>query len=774
MLLVLLTNFTTIFAQKYVEYYFRLPYENDKMVKVLNDLCSVDKVEDKFVFAYANPKEFSQVILTFPNYELLINPSQEFPISVAKTTDEMRDWDSYPSYSTYISMMNQFATDYPNLCTIENIGTSVDNRDILVAKISDNVSIEEAEPKFFYSGQMHGDEIVCSVLFLHLIDYLLENYGNDQEITDIINNTQIYINPLSNPDGLYTDNDDTINGAVRYNANGVDLNRNYPSANGSTNPDGNQTQVENIAMMNFANNHRFVMSANSHSGEVVVNYPWDTWPRLHTDDDWFQYVSRIYADTVHEYAPSPYMTDFEDGITNGFAWYVAIGSRQDWFNYYRNCREITLELSFNKTVPANQLAAHWTYNYQAMIEWLKEVQYGIRGFITDNSGNPLEAKIEIVDHEEDNSFVFSSPLLGDYYRPIIAGVYNLKVSAPGYETMIIENITVENAASTEVNVTLNQAVLTSIEGNVTDTDSNPIANASISLIGSSSYTANTDNNGYFAIDNLYSGQYTISLSAQGYQTLVDNILITSNTETLVYELNESQAISFEVELSDDWSSTSNNPWERATDQAYEGNYSLKSGIVGHNSNSNIQISMENEQSIISFYYRVSSEEGYDFLHFYINGEEEGSWSGEIGWTYVEFPVNQGNNTFKWVYEKDEYVQEGSDCAWIDLVELPTITSNNPSDVDEINLSLKCYPNPFNPQVNIRYYQKAQQLVENISIYNLKGQKVTIFNNLSQTEGYHTLTWNGLDLKNNKVSSGIYFVILDAGKEKITRKVLLMK
>ncbi len=777
LIVLLLTTIINIYGIDYTEYYFQVPYESKKMINELNEICSVDNFNDQFVYAYANPKQFIEVTQRFPNFKLLTNPSSEFNIEVAQSRNEMREWDSYPSYSTYVEMMNQFAIDYPNLCTVESIGTSVDNRELLVAKISDNVGIEEAEPKFFYSGQMHGDEIVCSILFLRLIDYLLSNYGTDQEITDIVNNTQIFINPLSNPDGLYTDNDNTINGATRYNANGVDLNRNFPAPTGDDHPDDNAWQVENIAMMDFASQHNFVMSSNSHSGAVVINYPWDTWSRLHTDDAWFQFVSRIYADTVQENAPSPYMTDFDDGITNGYAWYQTLGSRQDWFNYERNCREITIELSFNKTVPANQLNAHWDYNYQSMIEWLKQVNYGIKGIVTDNSGNPVEAKIEILEHDldQDRSFVFSSPLLGDYYRPIIAGNYSVKVSAEGYESQIIENVEVANNSSTEVDVILNESIVTSFTGYVYDMDSNPINNATIILSDLSVHETNSDATGYFQVSPLYSGSYNLTVSAPGYQSIYQNVTVSENSEAVSFYLAESTAISFENELSADWYSTSSATWTRNNEEAYDGNYSLKSASIGNESSTNIQIELETQQSVISFYYKVSSEEGYDYFNFYINDNIISTWSGEVDWSYVEYPISAGLNTFKWEYAKDQSVQEGSDCAWIDFVQLPSLTDNEINeDVAELITPLTCYPNPFNPEINIRFYQSKTNPIPKITIYNIKGQKVTEFNDISSDSGYHTIIWKGEDSNQVKVASGIYFVISDNGIKKQTNKIVLMK
>ena len=150
-----------------------------------------------------------------------------------------------------------------------------------------------------YTSTMHGDETVGYILMLHLIDSLLNGYGSVQRITNLLNNYQIYINPLANPDGTYAGGNNTVYGATRNNANGVNLNRNFPDPEAGPHPDGYPWQKETMAFMHYDSIHHFVMSANYHAGDELVNYPWDTWAKLHADDAWFQFVSHEYADTVH-------------------------------------------------------------------------------------------------------------------------------------------------------------------------------------------------------------------------------------------------------------------------------------------------------------------------------------------------------------------------------------------------------------------------------------------------------------------------------------------
>ena len=75
---------------------------------------------------------------------------------------------------------------------------------------------------------------------------------------------------------------------------------------------------------------------------------------------------------------------------------------------------------------------------------------------------------------------------------------------------------------------------------------------------------------------------------------------------------------------------------------------------------------------LTFWYKVSSESGYDKLHFYMDGVQKNEWSGTIAWTQFTQPVTTGTHTFKWSYTKDYSVNTGSDCAWIDDIKFPPV------------------------------------------------------------------------------------------------------
>lgn len=147
-----------------------------------------------------------------------------------------------------------------------------------------------------------------------------------------------------------------------------------------------------------------------------------------------------------------------------------------------------------------------------------------------------------------------------------------------------------------------------------------------------------------------------------------------------------------------WNNNSQKPWTITTQNPYEGNYAAKSGAISNNASSILTISQYSANAdSISFYYKVSSEDGYDFLKFYIDGSKKDSWSGEENWTRAAYAVSAGQHTYKWEYAKDYYMSSGSDMAMIDYVELPV--SGTGTSVESYTIeNVSVYPNPTTDNV----------------------------------------------------------------------------
>ena len=439
--------------------------------------------DDLLVEAYANETTFSKFLeyglpyqVNKKDNELSFDPHKSggSPEALARLTSSAAvaawdtTWDAYPKYSEYVAKMQYYATTYPTLCSLESIGTTQGGRDLWVLKITDNVSTNEGEPEFLYTSTMHGNELVGFPLMMRLIDYLLTNYGTDTEVTNLVDNLEIYINPNANPDASYRTNPaDEINNPIRANNSGQDLNRNYPDNLAGLHYSG-VYEDETIAFMNYASSKNFVLSANFHGGIELVNYPYDNAYAIyhssapsaavytHADGDYFEYIGVEYATHAQNNSPSGYMTSDDDsnvypspGVTHGAEWFLVYGGRQDYMNYYQNDKEITIELSNVMYVNGVNLPAHWTYNKQAFLDFMKRATYGIQGFVTDESGNPVVARVEIIGHDKLNTFRMTESGLGEYQKLLKGGTYDVTYSAPGYVSQTISVSVTDNATTTQ-------------------------------------------------------------------------------------------------------------------------------------------------------------------------------------------------------------------------------------------------------------------------------------------------------------------------------------
>ena len=441
------------------EVYFSFEVNSKEELNSISKIVSLDHGSKlPKVFAYANKRTFTYFLALNIPYTLEASPGSQFTdinMLLSLETKQLNNWDFYPSYDVYVEMMYAFEDQYPDLCKVTSIGNTVDGRELLVAKLTDSLTVAQNEPKVLFTSSMHGDEISGFVLSLRLIDFLLKNYESDPEIHSILNNVELWINPLANPDGTYRNNNNSIFNASRYNANWIDLNRNYPDPEDGPHPDGNPYQPETIAFMNFTDSVGFDLSSNFHSGAVVANYPWDTWSNITADVDWWLQVMTQYASLAQQNSSNDYFSQYENGITNGNEWYEVAGGRQDYMNYYEHCREFTLELSDDKTPIGADLPFYWEANKASLLAYIQQSVFGLRGVVTDSlTGEALLVKVFIENYDIDNSEVYSHLPIGNYHRYLSSGVYSLTFSADEYVSKTFNNVSVLNNETTFLDVQL--------------------------------------------------------------------------------------------------------------------------------------------------------------------------------------------------------------------------------------------------------------------------------------------------------------------------------
>jgi len=351
-----------------------------------------------------------------------------------------RDW---PSFEELQAELQAVAVDHPDLCRLISIGNSVQGRPLWFMKISDNPNSEEAEPEFKFTSSLHGDEVTGMELCRRMIHYLVDNYGTDPAVTNLVDSAELWFNPHSNPDGYVNHS--------RYNAQGYDLNRSFPDpiTDPIDNPAGRPTETQHL--MNFGYPHNFILSANYHGGALVMNIPWDCQHAQTPDHDMIWAVAEGYS---YRNPPMWNSTQFYHGVTLGADWYVIHGGMQDWCYNWRNEVDITIEVSTTKWPAYSQMDTYWGNNRDSMLWYMNRVINGgiVKGIVTDGTTSaPLAATVNVVEIGKE---IISDTQVGDYHRMLLPGTYTLTFTKEGYETQTISNVVVTEATPTVVDVSL--------------------------------------------------------------------------------------------------------------------------------------------------------------------------------------------------------------------------------------------------------------------------------------------------------------------------------
>jgi hypothetical protein len=120
----------------------------------------------------------------------------------------------------------------------------------------------------------------------------------------------------------------------------------------------------------------------------------------------------------------------------------------------------------------------------------------------------------------------------------------------------------------------------------------------------------------------------------------------------------------------DWASFGDSAWSINSENCNSGIHNAKAGLINDNEASTLSVTVDCISGQVSFYYKVSSEQNYDYLRFYIDSTLQNEWSGNEDWTKVSSQVEAGRRTFEWTYSKDGSSSDGLDTAWIDDIEFP--------------------------------------------------------------------------------------------------------
>ncbi len=272
--------------------------------------------KDNSLTVYLSDEQFSKLQLTSFRYDVLIDDWFDYYSKQPTLTESekssfiqqsKKDYGvegfGYGSMGGFYTLaeinaqLDSMYAHYPNIITQKfSIGNTLEGRPIYVVKISDNPNVNENEPQVFYNALIHAREPQGMMTIMYYMNYLLENYGTDPEVTYLVNNREIYFQPVVNPDGYEYNRSTNPNGGGMFRKNrklnsdgsrGVDLNRNFGyqwgyNNSGSSNIPSDETyrgtaafsEPETQVMRDFVNTKSFKTALNYHTYSNLLLYPW--------------------------------------------------------------------------------------------------------------------------------------------------------------------------------------------------------------------------------------------------------------------------------------------------------------------------------------------------------------------------------------------------------------------------------------------------------------------------------------------------------------------
>ncbi|MCK4305045.1 MAG: hypothetical protein KAY24_12475 [Candidatus Eisenbacteria sp.] len=378
-------------------------------------------------------------------------------------------------YAEMLTILQAYAADYPGITSLEDIGDGwgkiyndpdYPDYDVWALKISDNAELDEAEPVILYTGVHHAREPATLEICLAIADFLLTNYGSNPDVTRWVEDHETWVVPLVNPDGHWccTDMDWTMwrknardndgDGAPTppgwWYPDGVDPNRNYDwewGGQGASHDPTSQTycgpyafsEPENQAMRDFHYRELPIFTVDYHSyGELVMwSYGYNIYATA-PDDATLAAIGAEIASHIPAWGGGYYTPQQASQL------YPASGTSADWEYGELNVFSYIIEACTDFYPSENELNFAIQGNVQGAICLQERVDGpGVRGTIRVN-GVPAEATITIVglDDPPYNMPRRSHAGLGDYYRILSPGTYDIRYHAEGWDHILVEDVVV--------------------------------------------------------------------------------------------------------------------------------------------------------------------------------------------------------------------------------------------------------------------------------------------------------------------------------------------
>jgi len=428
--------------------------------------------------------EFEAFLRQIGSYYEVINTSE----------DIRRELEGYHSYNEMLTEIQNIADNHPEYAYLFSLGPSTCNtyfqqgysdyseyqHQIWCIKLSDNPSVEENEPNIYFGGLIHARETISLEVTLYILNYLTDNYGTNPEVTEWINNTQIWFIPMINPDGykmvydgIYSYQrknlrDNNFNHIPDYSADGVDLNRNFGyvwGSNGtSSNPAASNyngpapwSEIEINYLRDLLRSRKFAGGITYHSAAEKVLYPLGNLPDVCSyDHEVMHDLAAEMAQTIPQMDGTGYYVP-QQAVDFG---YTCQGTMGDWGYAEERMFSFTIELATSFSPPSAQVSDICQDNLQAALIFLNRVHHAtLTGQVTDINGTPLQAEIVVTGLDDNPEMTPVEPyrsngLFGRFDRMLLPGSYDVVFSKEGYISQSFENIVINENQNTLLDVTL--------------------------------------------------------------------------------------------------------------------------------------------------------------------------------------------------------------------------------------------------------------------------------------------------------------------------------
>ncbi len=776
-ILTILTIFLTanrLCAEEPVRAKLRIPLPQEQLHDlVYKHNLDIERGGLDYLYGYITQYERSLLDSAGIDYEIIYEDYRDESAWVFS----LLDLGEYHSYEETIFFLDSVAVANPSICKLDTLGQSIEGRLILGIRISDNPGIEEDEAEVRIMGAHHGDERISVELPLYMIDHLTTNYGSDSTVTRLVNEREICIIPIVNPDGVTRNS--------RYNARWQDLNRDYLCPEGDDCPwnadyQHSFSESETQAIRGDAVINRYILSLSMHSGATNINAIWNYDDGLHPDGVYHETPDdELIMNLSYSYADLNGTSGFY--VTNGCDWYSTHGDANDFSYGYLSDIDWTIEISQAKTPPEEDIESFWIANREAILFIIDNADIGIRGIVTDSvTGEPLEATIWV---EEGGFPFYTDSIVGDYHRPLLPGIYHISIESPGYISAETGPIEVVPGSAQRYDFRLVPAEMAIFEITVSDSSLGEPLPAFIQ-IHSGNFDTLLVTDGSPVTITLAADIYDIDVLVLEYLPVFDHSFITgfvSKEYSLQSFDNELFTDDFEEDSSGWVFGGSQNQWGTA-DRGYQSDRSLEDSPNNYSSNSGswAQIDqvfdLSSHRSAGIYYFEEHNlQPYYDFVFTEISTNSGATWAvlpdtltgfstSEWKLHYISLDDYCGpgfeNIAFRFrLFSGPEIDYDGVyiDNLYFGAMDLQTGLEETVGPPERLELSQN-YPNPFNSTTIISLSGEPNDYPE-IEIYDILGRLVKRLQTSDLSGRY---IWKGLDNHGAPVASGIYFYRVTGG------------